>query len=176
MKLLYPILLIFAFSVHAADKATYTFFQNQLAIELSNELKPLSESALNKRYGSQKVPPAFAFSNKEQNVSFTFTQYPTPADKKSMKKIHQSVSSMLRKASGKAKWKKDKVYSRLGTKVAAYEYESKAVGKYQYNITYALPVNGQLTFISFVTTDSKYKKKWVSLARESMDSIQLEKL
>lgn len=83
---------------------------------------------------------------------------------------------MLRQANEKAKWKKDKVYNRFDTKVAVYEYETIAVGKYQYNLTYALPVNGKLTFISFITTEKKYKTKWVSLARESLDSINLASL
>ncbi len=173
MKLLYPILFLFSFVIQAAETNSYTFFQNQLAIDLPTELKQLSKPVLHKRYGKQKTPPAFAFSNKEQNVSFTFTQYQTPADTKSMNKIHKSISNMLRKASGKAKWKKDKVYSKLGTKIAVYEYEIKTVGKYQYTITYALPINGLLTFISFVTTDNKYKKKWVNVARDSMNTIQL---
>jgi len=173
MKTLYSILLFASFFTQATESNIHDFFDGTLSIALSTDLKKLSNSSLNRRYNKQKIPPAFAFSNKEKTVSFTFTKYSTPADKKSMNKIHKSISIMLRKSSDNAKWKKDKVYNRLGTKVAVYEYEIKAVAKYQYNLTYALPVNGQLTFISFITTDKKYKKKWLSLARESMDSIQL---
>ncbi len=174
MKALYPLLFLLSFFVQAAETNTHNFFQDKLSMELSTEQKQLSQLTINKRYGKQKIPPAYAFSNKEQNVSFTITQYQTPADKKSMRKIHKSLSIMLRKSSGKAQWKKDKVYTRLGTKVAVYEYESKGIGKYQYNITYALPVDGRLTLLTFITTDSKYKKKWVALARASMNSIQLK--
>ncbi len=173
MKELCFLLFLLSFTSQAAKTNSQHFFDDSLVIELSTEFKTLSESALNKRYGKQKIPPAFAFSNKDQSVSFTFTQYPTPADKKSMNKIHKSLSNMLRKSSDKARWKKDKVYSRLGTKVAVFEYEIKSIGKYQFNLTYALPVDGKLTFISFTTTDKKYKNKWLALARESMDSIKL---
>ena len=162
--------------VKASEMSQHQFFDKKLSIELPNELKQLSEKALDKRYGKQSVPPSFAFSGGDNSISFTFTQYQTPANKGSMNKIHKSISNMLRKASGKASWKKDKVYTRLGTKIAVYEYEVKGIGKYQYNLTYALPVEGKLTFISFISTDKKYKNKWLSLARESLDSIQLNTL
>jgi hypothetical protein len=157
----------------AAETNTEHFFNDKLVIELSTEFKALSDSALNKRYGKQNNPPAFAFSDKDNSVSFTFTQYSTPADKKNMNRIHKSLSNILRKANDKARWKKDKVYNRLKTKVAVFEYEIRSIGKYQYNLTYVLPVEGKLTFISFITTDKKYKNKWLDLARESMDSIRL---
>ncbi|MFD2164813.1 hypothetical protein ACFSJY_00910 [Thalassotalea euphylliae] len=178
MKLQHFLAALFALSTsvaaYAGNTTHYQFFENQLGIALPTELKQLSNNALNKRYGKQSVPPSFAFTDGDNSVSFTFTQYPTPASKKDMNKIHKSISNMLRKASGKASWKKDKVYTRLGTKIAVYEYETKGVGKYQYNLTYALPVNGQLTFISFITTDKKYKKKWLALARESLETLELE--
>jgi len=164
---------LWALFAQASDSKPYQFFDEQLEITLPTELKPLSDNALKKRYGKQNVPPNFAFSDSKDSVSFTLTQYPTPAQKKDMKKIHKTISNMLRKASSKAKWKKDKVYKRLGTEIAVYEYEVNRVGKYQYNLTYALPVNDQLTLISFTTTDKKYKQKWLSLARESLDSIKL---
>lgn len=173
MKLLYPLLFLFSFAAVGAETHKHNFFDDSLNIELPIELIQLSASALKKRYSKQKFPPAYAFSNKEQNVSFTFTQYATPANKKSMRKIHKSLSNMLRQANGEATWKKDKVYTRLGTRVAVYEYEVKGIGKYQYNLTFALPVNEQLTFVTFVTTEKKYKSKWLALARESLDSIQL---
>tara|TARA_R110000744_G_scaffold256548_5_gene372062 strand:+ start:2730 stop:3260 length:531 start_codon:yes stop_codon:yes gene_type:complete len=176
MKKFYFLLFLLSFTSLAAETNTQHFFNENLVIELSTEFRALSESDLNKRYGEQKNPPAYAFSDKDQSVSFTFTQYSTPADKKSMNKIHKSLSGMLRKANDKARWKKDKVYSRLGTKVAVFEYEIKSIGKYQYNLTYTLPVDGKLTLISFTTTDKKYKNKWLDLARESMDSIQLKAL
>ena len=168
--------LAYGFNVKAAESNSQHFFDNQLVIELSTDFKSLSSAALNKRYGQQSTPPAYAFSNKDQSVSFTFTQYPTPANKKSMNKIHKTLSTMLRQSNDKAQWKKDKVYSRLGTKIAVFEYEVKAVGKYQFNLTYALPVAGKLTLISFTTTNKKYKNKWLSLARESLDSMQLTNL
>lgn len=170
-------LLLFFISVHlqAAETNTHKFFDETLTIELSTELTAMSSTTLEKRYGNQKTPPSYAFDNKNQTVSFTFTQYPTPANKQSMNKIHKYLSNMLRKSSESAKWKKDKVYTRLGTKIAIYEYETQGIGKYQYNLTYALPVKGKLTFISFITTDKKYKNKWVTLARESLDSLQLKK-
>ncbi|AZQ84890.1 hypothetical protein EKO29_13355 [Colwellia sp. Arc7-635] len=174
MKNLYFLLCLFSFTSMAAETSTEHFFNDKLVIELSTEFNALSDSALDKRYGKQKNPPAFAFSDKDKSVSFTFTQYSTPADKKSMNKIHKSLSNVLRKANDKARWKKDKVYSRLGTKVAVFEYEIKSIGKYQFNLTYVLPVDGKLTFISFTTTDKKYKNKWLALARESMDSIKLK--
>lgn len=161
--------------VNAVELDRHSFFENALSIALPAELSQLSDKAINKHYGKQKVPPASAFSNKDQSVSFTFTQYSTPADKASMNKIHKSLSNMLRKSSGKAKWKKDKVYTRLGTKIAVYEYEVKGIGKYQYNLTYVMPVNGKLTFVSFITTDKKYKNKWLDLARDSFDSLELAK-
>ncbi len=177
MKTTYSLLFILSFLcsfiVHANETTAYNFFNNALNIEISTEFTELTSNALEKRYGKQTVPPAHAFSDNDNSVSFTFTQYTTPADKKSMNKIHKSISNMLRKASDTAKWKKDKVYTRLGTKIAVYEYEVSGIGKYQYNLTYALPVNGQLTFISFITTDKKHKKKWLTLARESLDSIEL---
>ena len=177
MKTIYSLafLLYFlaCFAIQAADTKSYSFFNEALNIELSTDLTQLTSNALEKRYSKQTVPPAYAFSDKDNSVSFTFTMYATPADKKSMNKIHKSISNMLRKASGNAKWKKDKVYTRLGTKVAVYEYEVSGIGKYQYNLTYALPVSGQLTFISFITTDKKYKNKWLALARESLESIAL---
>lgn len=174
MKILLPLLLLLS-TFAQASQTTYTFFESKLSIDLPTELKQLSPSALNKRYGSQKRPPTYAFSNKEKNVSFTFTRYLTPANKQSMRKNHKLLSNMLRAANPKASWKKDKIYTRLGTKIAVYEYEIKGKSniKYQYNLTFALPINGQLTFITFVTTQKKYKKKWLELARHSMDSIQL---
>lgn len=174
MKNLYLLLFLLSFTSMAAETNTERFFNDHLIIELSAEFKALSDSALDKRYGKQKNPPAFAFSDKDKSVSFTFTQYSTPADKKNMNKIHKSLSNILRKSNDKARWKKDKVYNRLKTKVAVFEYEIRSIGKYQYNLTYALPVDGKLTFISFTTTDKKYKNKWLALARESMDSIQLK--
>ncbi len=165
-----------SFVVQATEPDSQHFFDDQLVIELSTDFKALSSAALNKRYGQQSTPPAYAFSNKDQSVSFTFTQYPTPANKKSMNKIHKSLSTMLRKANDNAQWKKDKVYSRLGTKIAVFEYEVKAVGKYQFNLTYALPVGGKLTLISFTATNKKYKNKWLALARESLESMQLTNL
>ena len=171
--LLATIALTLSITANAFEMDSYKFFDQQLTVELSTELKQLSQSAMKKQYGQQKVPPESAFKNKDQTVSFTFTQYPTPADKASMNKIHKSLSNMLRKSSGKAKWKKDKVYTRLGTKVAVYEYEKKGIGKYQYNMTYVLPVDGKLTFISFICTESKDKDKWLKLARESMDTLAL---
>lgn len=165
--------LFVSFLTSAAETNTYHFFDDELEIALSTELKPLTNKTLNKRYGKQNVPPIYAFSDKDNIASFTFTQYSTPANTKNMNKIHKSISNMLRKSSGNASWKKDKVYTRLGTKIAVYEYEVKRVGKYQYNLTYALPINGKLTFISFITSDNKYKKKWLALARESLNAIQL---
>ncbi|WP_448551473.1 hypothetical protein [Thalassotalea montiporae] len=162
-----------SFSALASNTKSHAFFDEHLTLSLPTELKQLSAKAIRKRYGKQKVPPAFAFTGADNSVSFTFTQYPTPADKASMTKIHKSISNMLRKASGNAKWKKDKVYTRLGTKIAVYEYEVKGIGKYQYNLTYALPVDGKLTFISFTSTDKKYKDKWLTNARDSLDSISL---
>ena len=173
MKYLYMLFFLLSFSSMAAETNTEHFFNDKLVIELSTEFKALSDSALNKRYGKQNNPPAFAFSDKDNSVSFTFTQYSTPADKKNMNRIHKSLSNILRKANDKARWKKDKVYNRLKTKVAVFEYEIRSIGKYQYNLTYVLPVEGKLTFISFITTDKKYKNKWLDLARESMDSIRL---
>ncbi|NMP32600.1 hypothetical protein HII17_13620 [Thalassotalea sp. M1531] len=157
----------------ANETNQYSFFNDSIAIELSSKLNQLSDSSIKKRYGKQQTPPTYAFEDNENSVSFTFTQYPTPANKSSMNKIHKSISNMLRKASDKASWKKDKVYTRLGTKIAVYEYEVKGIGKYQYNLTYALPIEGRLTFISFKTTNKKYKNKWLAVARESLDSIQL---
>lgn len=171
MKTLIVVLLLLSGYVQAGQTA-HSLFDNQLKMVLPNELKQLSQLALNKRYREQKLPPDIAFSNKQQDVSFTFTQYPTPANKQSMRKIHKSLSDMLRAANPKASWKKDKVYNRFGTKVAVYEYETKGKSQYKYNLTYALPVNEQLTFITFVITDKKYKKKWLELARESFGSIQ----
>jgi len=165
--------MFFSGSILAGELSAYQFFNEKLNISLPNELKPLTPKALNKRYGKQSTPPNYAFEDSDNSVSFTFTRYSTPANKKSMNKIHKSISNMLRKASSSANWKKDKVYTRLGTKIAVYEYEVKGIGQYQYNLTYALPVDGQLTFISFITTDKKYKKKWLALARESLDSLTL---
>ena len=156
-----------------AENTAHQLLDEQLIIELPSELRAMSSTAIEKRYGNQTTPPSHVFNNKDKNVSFSVTQYPTPANKKAMNKIHKSISNMLRQANGQANWKKDKVYTRLGTKIAVYEYETKAIGKYQYNLTYALPVNQQLTFISFITTDKKYKSKWVTLARESLKSIRL---
>ncbi|OKY27880.1 MULTISPECIES: hypothetical protein [Thalassotalea] len=175
MKKLSPLLLILSFYLQAAETNTHKFFDETLLIKLSTELNAMSSTTLEKRYGNQKTPPSYGFDNKNQTVSFTFTQYPTPANKQSMNKIHKYISNMLRKSSEGANWKKDKVYTRLDTKIAVYEYETQGIGKYQYNLTYALPVNGKLTFISFITTDKKYKKKWLNLARESLDSLQLKK-
>lgn len=170
-SLIYLVLLVT--TAHASDMESHAMYNGALTIQLPTELQQLTELTLNKRFGKQKTPPNYAFSDKDQNISFTFTQYSTPANKKNMNKIHKSLSSMLRKSSGKAKWKKDKVYTRLGTKIAIYEYEQPSIGKYQYNITHALPINGKLTFMSFITTDKKYKSKWVELARKSLDSIVL---
>lgn len=173
MKYFLALLFVIGFTANAIETNTHQFFDEKLVIELPTQLKPLTKSAMRKRYSQQSTPPAFAFNNKDKNVSFTFTQYTTPADKKSMKRVHNALSSMLRKANSSAQWKKDKVYNRLDTRIAVFEYETSAVGKYQYNLTYALPVNGKLTFISFITTEKKYKSKWLELARQSMDSIQL---
>lgn len=171
--LLCSLLLLVNHNVLAEEKENHTLFKDNLTITLPSELKQLSKSGLKKHYGQQKVKPSAAFNNKDQTVSFTFTQYSTPADKASMNKIHKSLSNMLRKSSGKASWKKDKVYTRLGTKIAVYEYEVAGIGKYQYNLTYVLPVDGKLTFISFICTEKKYKTKWLEQARESLDSLKL---
>lgn len=177
MKTLYSILIAISMLTSgitiAAEMENHNLFNDQLNLDIASELRQLSTSSIKKKYGKQQFPPAYVFSNKKHDVSFTITQYPNPADKASMKKIHQSISSILRKANQGASWKKDKIYSRLDTKVAVFEYETKAVGKYKYNITYALPVGGKLTFISFVTTEKKYKNKWVTIARKTMDSIKL---
>ncbi|GLX85500.1 hypothetical protein tloyanaT_17520 [Thalassotalea loyana] len=165
--------LAFSFFGYANEGSQHNLYENKLLISLPSELKSLSSKAINKRYGKQKVPPNYAFSTKDKSVSFTFTQYPTPADKSNMKKIHQSVSAMLRASEPDAKWKKDKVYTRLNTRVGVYEYETKGMGKYQYKITYLLPIDGKLTFISFTTTNIKYKSKWVAHARESFENIVL---
>lgn len=171
MKILLAFLLFFGTCVQAAQTA-HLLFHDKLTIHLPSELKPLSAAALSKRYGGQKLPPEYVFSNKEQDISFTFTRYPMVADKQNMRKIHKSISNMLRGANPKAKWKKDKIYSRFNTKVAVYEYETKGKNQFQYHLTYALPVDGKLTFITFVITDKKYKNRWLALARQSMDSIQ----
>ena len=175
MKKIIALLLLVNVSAYAAETKDYQLYDEQLNISLHTDLKKQSKSTIKKRYAKQSVPPNYAFSNKDNNVTFTFTQYPTPAEKASMNKIHKAISNMLRKANDDASWKKDKVYTRLGTKIVVYEYETKGIGKYQYNITYALPIDGKLTFLSFVTTEKKYKKKWVGFARESLDSIELTK-
>lgn len=175
MKTPYILFLLMSFFAQADEQKDYNFFDNALTMTLSSDLKQLSATAIDKRYSRQANPPNYAFNNKDNNVTFTITQYPTPANKKSMNKIHKTISNMLRNSVGKVSWKKDKVYSRKGTKIAAYEYEKKAIGKYQYNLTYVLPINGRLTFIAFMTSEKKQKSKWLSIARESLDSLILTK-
>lgn len=173
MKTICLLIILFSFATQANELVSHKLYQKSLSIDLPSSVKPLSQKQINKRYSKQNNPPNFAFSDKNQTVSFTFTQYPTPASTQRMKKIHKSISNMLRKTLGKAKWKKDKTYRRYNTEIAVFEYETKGLGKYQYNITYALPLNEKLTFISFNTTEPKYKTKWVDLARESLNSIQI---
>jgi hypothetical protein len=160
-------------TLHAVDNSFY-FFDDNLRIKLSSELLLLSDSTLKKRYGKQKTPPTYAFSDKDQHISFTFTRFPTPANTASMRKIHKSLSVLLRQSATKANWKKDKIYNRFDTKVAVFEYETNNVGKYQYKLTYALPIQGQLTLIAFTTTNKKYKNKWLDLARQSLNTMELE--
>ena len=172
MKHIIAFIALFSASTLAFDDPAYQFYGNSFSMAVPNEAKQLTPKALNKRFGNKNAPPQYAFSNKERNVSFTVTQYASPANKKSMRKIQMQLSAMLHQANPKAKWKKDKTSNKFGTKVAIFEYETKAVGKYQYNITYALPVEDKLTLISFLITDKKYKNKWVELARTSFDSVQ----
>lgn len=177
MKNIYRIL-VFTFSllncaIAAASDNSHQFFDSALSIELPSDIKELSKKSIKKRYGHQATPPNYAFADRSNSVSFTFTQYATPAEKSNMTKIHKTLSNMLRKANGDASWKKDKTYTKLGTKVAVYEYEISGIGKYQYNVSYVLPVNGKLTFISFKTTEKKYKNKWLDEARQSFESITL---
>lgn len=174
MKKLLVLLTFISAQAFASGVENHKLYGEKLSIDLPIQAQALSKKALKKRYGSKNAPPQYAFSNKDQNVSFTMTQYGTPADKKSMKKIHMQLSAMLHKANPNAKWKKDKTNNKFGTKVAIFEYENAPRnGKYQYNITYAFPLDNKLTFLTFLTTEKKYKAKWVNLARESLATIAL---
>ena len=172
MKFLYSIILMISFSSFA-DGATYSLLDDKLKMSVSKEMELLSPKVLKKRYGSQKLMPYAAFSDDKQSATLTITQYATPADKLSMKKLRKAISNMLRKSTPDATWKKDKLNTAYGTKVGVFEYEINGVGKYAYNITYAFPVNGQLTFVTFLTTNKKFKNKWRDVAREAFESIEL---
>lgn len=172
MKFLYLLLFVVSFS-SLANEAKYSLLDDKLKLSISTELELLSEKVLKKRYGSQKLMPYAAFSDDKQSATITITQYATPADKSSMKKLRKAISNMLRKSTPDATWKKDKLNTAYGTKVGVFEYEINGVGKFAYNITYALPVNGQLTFVTFLTTNKKFKNKWRDVARETFESIEL---
>ncbi len=174
MKILLALVLFFSISVFANEMTAHQFIDGKLNINMPTELDEMSDTILKKRYGEQKLPPQAAFSNKDHTVTFTVTQYPMQADKKSMRRIHNSLSKMLRSAHPKAKWKKDKVYNNSNTRMAVFEYEIQSVGQYHYYITYALPVNNTLVMLSFLTTDKKYKTKWVKLAKETFDTITIQ--
>lgn len=174
MKTLSILVLFFSISVYSNEMTPHQFIDGKLSFNMPTELDKMSETILEKRYGEQKLPPTAAFSNKDNSVTFTVTQYPMKADKKSMRRIHNSLSKMLRSAHPKAKWKKDKVYNHSNTRVAVFEYEIQSVGQYHYYITYALPVNNTLVVLSFLTTNKKYKTKWVTRARETFDTIKIQ--
>lgn len=171
MKLLLTLILVFTAVGIKAESNTYAFFDSALTISLPTDLDLMTESELNKNYSGQKLPPSSAFGNNDKSVTFTLTQYPMQADKKSMRRIQNALSGMLRKSNEKAKWKKDKVISQFDTKVAVFEYEIVSVGQYHYYLTYALPINNQLTMLTFLTTNKKYKTKWLTQIRESMETI-----
>ena len=170
MKFLYLALLTFSF-YSFADNARYSLLDDKLQVSISTDLKLLPEEVVMKRFAKQKLLPYAAFSDDEQTATFTITQFPTPADNKSMKKMRKAISNMLRQSTPKADWKKDKLTSQSGTRFGVYEYEIDGVGKYAYNITYAFPVNGQLTYVTFSTTNKKYKAKWSDIARDAYASI-----
>ena len=172
MKFLSVILFVVSFG-SLADETKYSLLDDKLHLAISTELELLSEDLLLKRFGHQKVLPYAAFSDDEMSATFTITQFPTPANKQSMKKLRKAISNMLRKSNPKVEWKKDKLTSLSDTRAGIYEYESDGVGKYAYNITYALPVNDQLTFITFLTTNKKFKTKWRDIARNAFDSIEV---
>ncbi|NVK26268.1 MAG: hypothetical protein HWE10_15170 [Gammaproteobacteria bacterium] len=167
------LLLIFISNLTIADTAKYSLLDDKLLLNIPTEMQLLTPKVMEKRFGGQKIMPYAAFSNSDQSATFTITQFNTPADKLSMKKIRKAISQMLRASNPKVDWKKDKLNSQFGTRVGIFEYEEKGIGKYSYNITYALPVDGQLTFVAFLLTDKKYKYKWRDLARATFDAIEL---
>lgn len=175
MKLLLPLILLFTTLSIKAESNTYAFFDNALTLSLPSDLNLMTEQELTKYYSGQKLPPSSAFANNDNSVTLTLTQYPMQADKKSMRKIQNALSGMLRKAHENAKWKKDKVINEFGTKVAIFEYEIETIGQYHYYLTYALPIKNQLTMLTFLTTEKKYKTKWLTQIRELMNTISIEK-
>jgi len=170
MKLIYALLITTSFFNFANDNS-YSTLNEKLQISVDSDFELLSNQTVMQRFAGKKLMPAVVFSNDEQSATITITQYSTPADKKSMRKLHAALSQMLKQAHPKATWKKDKVYNRLETRIGVYEYEIKAVGKYSYYMTYSFPVDNKLTLLTFLTTDSKAKTKWLTLAREAFDSL-----
>ena len=173
---MYRILIIFltlSFTAHSKDAEMMELLGGKLEIAISTELKQLSTTAINKRFSNSKIKPLVVFSDIDENATISIQQYNTPAEKSSMKKIQKALSTMLKQVNSEAKWKKDKLNSRFGTKVGIYEFENKGLGKYEYQIVYAFPVDGKLTLVTFITSDKKHKANWVNLAKESFDSINV---
>lgn len=161
------------FSAHSKDAEIMELLDGKLEITISTKLKQLSSAAINKRFSGSKVKPLVVYSDIDAQAAISLQQYNTPANKSSMKKIQKALSTMFKQVNPDAKWKKDKLNSRFGTKVGIYEFENKGLGKYEYQIVYAFPVEGKLTLVTFITTDKKHKASWVSLAKESFDSIDV---
>jgi hypothetical protein len=171
LKLISILLVIVSFMGSAAEFNNYQFLNQQLSLQLDSGLRQMTDLELKKYYGKQKVMPQYAFTNADKNVTVTLTYYQTPASKKDMRKIHQALSALLRKANKTASWKKDKLVSQRDTKIAVYEYQKDGIGQYQYNITYAFPVAGKLAMMNFVCTEKKYIDYWRNSIRTTLKSI-----
>lgn len=164
---------VFSFGAASDDFEVVDVLNEQLAIDLPVDLKRMTDGAIKSKYAGKKIIPLEAYENEKEGVSFAFNMIETAVDKKAMKKVHKSFSDMLHSIHPQAKWKKDKLNSKYGTKVAIYEFEIRGINKRQYQMIYAFPVNNKLVLVTFISTNSKYKSKWVTLARESFSSIDI---
>jgi hypothetical protein len=172
-KIIFLVLLSSSLFSNAAEVTLHTLLNDGLEIELPNELNTLTQSRIINKYKGKKLIPLHEFSNKKAGVTFSFTALETPADRKSMKGIHKALSTMYRNAQPDAKWSKDKLNKKFGTKVAIFEYEVKGMNTTQYCLTYSFPVDGKLVLASFVSSNTKYKSKWKSLAKEAFQNIEI---